>query len=92
VFNGVSKRTLFEILMAYVHQTLANGSWVYKCCESIHPAVAFQYQLLALRIAYGDFHICHPEESRGRVAKSHIGEEGFNVGGPLRDEGSFNRG
>jgi hypothetical protein len=37
--------------------------------ESIHPAVAFQYQLLAVRIAYDDFHICRLEESREGIAK-----------------------
>jgi hypothetical protein len=54
--------------------------WEMSVYESIHPAVAFQYQLLALRIAYDDFHICHLEESREGVAKPPIGEEGFNVG------------
>lgn len=54
--------------------------WEMSIYESIHPAVAFQYQLLALRIAYDDFHICHPKESREGVAKLPIGEEGFNVG------------
>jgi hypothetical protein len=51
-----------------------------------------QYQLLALRIAYDDFHICHFEESREGIAKLPIGEEGFNVGGSLHDEGTLNRG
>jgi hypothetical protein len=54
--------------------------WEMSVYESIHPAVAFQYQLLALRIAYDDFHICHLEESREGIAKPPIGEEGFNVG------------
>jgi hypothetical protein len=26
----VSERVVFETPVAYVHQTLANGSWVYK--------------------------------------------------------------
>ena len=38
--------------------------WEMSVYESIHPAVAFQYQLLAVRAAYDDFHICHLEGSR----------------------------
>jgi hypothetical protein len=54
--------------------------WEMSIYESIQPAVAFQYQLLAVRTAYDDFHICHLEESREGVAKPSIGEEGFNGG------------
>ena len=54
--------------------------WEMSVYESIHPTVAFQYQPLAVRIAYDDFHICRLEESREGVAKPPIGEEGFNVG------------
>jgi hypothetical protein len=42
--------------------------WEMSVYESIRPAVAFQYQLVEVRIAYDGFHICHPEESRERIA------------------------
>jgi hypothetical protein len=54
--------------------------WEMSVYESIRPAVAFQYQPVEVRIAYDDFHICHPAESREGIAKPPIGEEGFNVG------------
>jgi hypothetical protein len=56
--------------------------WEMSVYESIHPAVAFQYQLLALRIAYDDFHL-PPRRVSGRNSETTYRGGRFQCGAAL---------